>query len=235
MIWKGKITGQGPFWKRWLIGYNLVNFRSRKSRKDDWLAIIWLTSVREYFTRFSKRVIMHYRWKLYYFGLCTTSTALITAGGLNRIDHVYCNINDAKMERPKGLFDPTPIEITEEGIKAETEKNYEWVRVCAFKCVCTCHLELRIVCARVDMQKIKCNILSRWNKHSTYATNSKKVWKDWHAYFAETNEKKPLILNLTAKNPTGNIVYSWVEWTENLCEKTFVLYSVYYSCSPEEH
>lgn len=65
------------------------------------------------------------------------------------------------MERPKGLFDPTPIEITEEGIKAETEKNYEWVRVCAFKCVCTCHLELRIVCARVDMQKIKCNILSR--------------------------------------------------------------------------
>ena len=79
------------------------------------------------------------------------------------------------MERPKGLFDPTPIEITEEGIKAETEKNYEWVRVCAFKCVCICHLELRIVCARVDMQKIKCNILSRWNKHSTYATNSKKV------------------------------------------------------------
>ena len=107
MIWKGKITGQGPFWKRW-IGYNLVNFRTRKSRKDDWLAIIWLkfrlrksrkdywlaliwlTSVREYFTRFSRRVAIHNRWKLYYFGLCTARTALITArGGGSSSYHVY--------------------------------------------------------------------------------------------------------------------------------------------------
>lgn len=133
------------------------------------------------------------------------------------------------MERPKGLFDPTyhfwkpRLKLPKKELKLrQSEKNYEWVRVCAFKCVCTCHLELRIVCARVDMQKIKCNILSRWNKHSTYATNSKKVWKDWHAYFAETNEKKATDIKFNCKKPHRKycLFLSWMDrkfvW-KNIC------------------